>query len=147
MVAEMPAKDRLIVSLRWLRSQLEFNAKAFLSLRSAISYPSGRSIPGTEDRYRAAYDEFIAGVSEALLGGCHAYGRPVVIPNHPIFNISRKGCSNIMVDLALPEAGALEEQMRLTCDIWGRSPWSRPDSSIKSMTGSYSLFGAINAET
>jgi len=141
-----PHQPDLIASLRWLRSRPAFNAKAFLSLRSVIRYPSGRAVRGSEERYRAAYDEFIAEISEVLLGGRHGYGRPVFIPSHAVFNISRRGCSSILVDLALPNTKPLEEEMHLVCDIWGRSPWSRPDSSIKSMAGSYCLFGAIDMD-
>jgi len=133
-------------SLQWIASRPQHNVLAFLSLRALLRYPSGRTVNGTAELYRLAYDEFIAEVSNELLGGCHAYGRPIFIPNDPVFSLNRKGFSNIMTRLALPDTASLESQMESVCDIWGRNPWSRPDSSIKSMTGSYSLLGALHSE-
>lgn len=139
-------QHNLLSSFRWVQNGPNFNAKACLSLRSVMHFPSGRSVRGSELRYRIAYDDFITRLSETMLGGCHAYGLPIFVPNRYRLNICPEGGSNIVAELALPDTVPLCSQIERALDIWGRSHWSGPNSWIKAGADSYGLLDAARAE-
>ena len=135
--------NNITYSLFWLDSSPQFNVAASLSLRDAITYPSGRHVPGSYEQYCVVYDDFIKRCSERLLGASHALGESMLLPNEVGFGKSHEGNPMFRVQLALPEFFPLKEEMRLVGNLWGESEWSDPCTELECEGGHYDLRDAF----